>query len=39
MVTTTVEQRSKSANSEFKNTGRLAYLLAKQPLNENENIF
>lgn len=39
MVTTTFEQTSKSANNEFKNTGRLPYLLAKQPLNETENVF
>ena len=39
MVTTTAEQKSKSANTEFKNTEGLPYLLAKQPLNENENIF
>jgi len=39
MVTTTVQQKSKSVNSEFKNTEALPYLLAKQPLNENENIF
>lgn len=33
MVTITVEQKGKSANTEFKNTGGLPYLLAKSPLN------
>jgi hypothetical protein len=35
MVTTTGEQKSKSANTELANTGGLPYLLAKQPLNGN----
>lgn len=39
MVATTVEQKSKSVNTKFKNPEGLPYLLAKQPLNENENIF
>ena len=39
MVTTTVEQKSTPAKSEFANTGGFSYLLAKQPLTVNENIF